>query len=61
MIGGGVAEAAEHDGIGRQGSLGSFRVLAMPMLNAAPTAFGKWEAMVLVCGGIDSGFEPITL
>ena len=39
----------------------SFSVRAMPMLNAAPTAFGRCEAMVLVCGGIDSGLEPITL
>ncbi len=33
----------------------------MPMLNAAPTALGRCEAMVLVCGGMKSGFEPITL
>ncbi len=39
----------------------SFSILAMPMLNAAPTAFGRCEAMVLVCGGMLSGFEPITL
>ena len=39
----------------------SFSVFAMPMLNAAPTALGRCEAMVLVCGGMNSGFEPITL
>lgn len=31
------------------------------MLNAAPTALGKWEAMVLVWGGMNSGFDPSTL
>ena len=39
----------------------SFSILAMPMLNAAPTALGRCEAMVLVCGGMWSGLEPITL
>ena len=33
----------------------------MPMLNAAPTALGRCEAMVLVWGGMNSGFDPSTL
>ena len=44
-----------------RGVSSSFNILAMPMLNAAPTAFGRCEAMVLVCGGIESGKDPITL
>ena len=39
----------------------SFSVFARPMLNAAPTALGRCEAMVLVCGGMNKGFEPSTL
>ena len=39
----------------------SFRVRAIPRPKAAPTALGRCEAMVLVCGGIASGFDPITL
>ncbi len=34
---------------------------AMPIEKAAPTALGKCEAIVEVCGGILSGFDPITL
>jgi hypothetical protein len=33
----------------------------MPMLNAAPTALGRCEAIVLVCGGMLSTFDPSTL
>ena len=31
------------------------------MLSAAPTALGRCEAMVLVCGGMKRGLEPNTL
>jgi hypothetical protein len=34
---------------------------AMPIENAAPTALGRWLAMVLVCGGMASRFDPSTL
>jgi len=43
------------------GISGSFRVRAMPRPKAAPTALGRCDAMVLVCGGIANAFEPITL
>ena len=35
--------------------------LARDKVNAAPTAFGKCEAIVLVCGGTHSRREPHTL
>ena len=34
---------------------------ARPSANAIPTAFGRWEAMVLVCGGTHSRRLPQTL
>ena len=39
----------------------SFSRFASGIEKAAPTALGKWLAMVLVCGGMLSGFDPITL
>ena len=34
---------------------------ARPIEYAAPTALGRWLAMVEVCGGIFSTFDPSTL
>src|SRR3546814_3569287 len=33
----------------------------MPIEKAAPTALGRCEAMVEVCGGMASGLDPMTL
>ena len=34
---------------------------AIPIEKAAPTALGRCDAIVDVCGGIASGFDPMTL
>jgi hypothetical protein len=56
------ASPNEHIATASSGtSVGMPRRRLRPIANAAPTAFGRWEPIVEVCGGTHSGREPQTL
>jgi hypothetical protein len=54
VVGAGVAEGAEDDGVAGQ-------LAGQAKVKAAPTALGRWLAMVLVWGGICRSLLPKTL
>ncbi len=56
------ASPKEQQTIADRGTPGSIPIRrARPMAKAVPMAFGRCEAMVLVCGGTQPALEPHTL